>query len=477
MAVLDTSIDVNYYFEEISKIPRGSYNESAIANYIENVASEHALYCRKDEMNNVVVFKEASPGYENHEPLMLQAHIDMVCEKNNDTFHDFNHDPLDLYVEDGYIRARGTTLGADDGYGVCYMLALLTDKNAKHPALECVFTVQEEVGLLGAMGLDTKDLKAHRLISLDSETQGETCTSSSGGVDVLITKPIIGEDNFSPVYVLEVKGLLGGHSGACIDKSRANANKLAARLLYHLLKAGIDVRLVDITGGLKNNAIARECRVVFASSSLKDDIYKCLSKEEENIKNELVINDPGVEILCYEDESDICICSKDSEAVISMMYLAINGMIEKSQVIPDLTTISLNMGVVRTLENSITIDYSLRSPSKSTRHELVLQLELLASLFNAYIEVSNDYPGWEYAPHSILRKQLKDFYFEYTKKTLKEVATHGGLETGVFKGKIPELDIVTLGPAISHIHTPEEKMNIDSFVETYQFIKSFIETL
>ena len=475
--VLDHTYSVNYYFEEIAKIPHGSYHEEQIADYIVSIARGHNLRYIRDESHNVIVFKDASLGYEDHEPLMLQAHMDMVCEKNNDSDHDFDNDPLSLYVEDGYIHARGTTLGADDGYGVCYMLALLTDENAKHPPLECVFTVQEEVGLCGAMALDTSELKAKRMISMDSETEGETCTSSSGGNDVLITKPIIGEENYSPVYVLEIKGLLGGHSGACIDKARANANKLAARMLYHFLKNGIDVRLIDITGGLKNNAIPRECRVVFASSSDKDYIYHIASDLEEKIKNELVINDPDVEILMYEDECDICISSKDSEAIINIMYLAMNGLIEKSQVISDLTTVSLNMGVIRTLENSLTIDYSLRSPIKSIRDEMVNQLELVASLFNAYIEVSNDYPGWDYDPHSKMRQALKDFYYQHTHQQLREVATHGGLETGVFKGKIPELDIVTLGPNMADIHTPDERMSVESFVKTYELIKAFIETL
>lgn len=477
MAVLDTSILVNYYFEEIAKIPHGSYQEEKIADYVVSIAEEYGLQYQRDEMNNVIVFKEASEGYEDHEPLMLEAHMDMVCEKNKESQHDFDYDPLDLYIEDGWLKARGTTLGADDGYGVCYMLAFLTDDSFQHPALEFIFTVQEEVGLYGATGLDTSLLKAKRMIGLDSENEGEICTSSSGGNDLLITKPIVGDDNDSPVYVLEVKGLMGGHSGACIHLGRGNANKIAARVMYHLLKEGIDVRIVDITGGLKNNAIPRECTITFASESNVDDIVLVIERVEQQVQNELAISDPDVYMTLSEGESDICICAKDSEAIISIMYLAINGMIEQSQVIQGLTTLSLNMGVIRTEDDVITISYSIRSPIQSAREELCLQLEYIAQIFNGYVEVSGDYPGWDYDPNSLLREQFKAFFKEKTGKDLKEVATHGGLETGVLKGKIPELDIITFGPDIQDIHTPDERLNIESFVNTYYLLTEFMETL
>ncbi len=477
MSVLGSDLLIYEYFEAIASIPHGSYFEEKIADYVESLAIKYGLDYRRDDMNNMVVFKPASKGYEDHAPLMLEAHMDMVNEKNNDSDHDFENDPLDLYVEDGFLHARGTTLGADDGYGVSYMLAILTDETLKHPPLECVFTVQEEVGLCGAMGLDTSDLKAHRMIGLDSETEGETCTSSSGGNDLLITKPIRGEDNDSPVYVLEVKGLIGGHSGECIDKGRGNANKIAARVLYHCLKEGMDIRLIEITGGLKNNAIPRECRVAFASTTPFGELYDLIQSCEADIHQELEINDPGVQITLHEEECDVCICAQDSEAIISIMYLGLNGLIEKSQVIEGLTTVSLNMGVVRTLDESITIDYSIRSPLQSVREELALQLELIASIYNAYVEVSSDYPGWDYDPHSKLREQFKQFYQNYTGKPLREVATHGGLETGVFKSKIPELDIITMGPNMADIHTPDERLDIESFAKTYQLLVSFIETL
>lgn len=477
MAVLDTSLLIHKYFEDISKIPHGSYHEEGIADYVESIAQEHGLRYERDELHNVIIFKDASKGYEDHEPLMLQGHMDMVNEKNNDSDHDFDNDPLDLYVEDGYLHARGTTLGADDGCGVCYMLAILTDDTLQHPALECVFTVQEEVGLGGAMGIDTSSLKSKRMIGLDSGHEGETCTTSSGGRDVLITKPILGEDNESPVYVLNIKGLLGGHSGSNIDKGRGNSNKIAGRILYTLLQNGIDVRLIEITGGLKDNAIPRECVVAFASENSFEEINDIVQSCFQKIRNELEISDPGLEISLYEDECDVCVCSQDSEAMITMMYLGLNGCIEKSQAIQDLTIASLNMAVIRTHDDCFTIQYSIRSPLESIRDELANQIKAIALLMNATAEVTNDYPGWDYDPDSKLRQQLKEFYQNYSHKELKETATHGGLETGIFKGKMHDLDIITMGPDMKDIHTPDERLDIASYERTYQMLVEFIKSL
>lgn len=477
MSVLDTNYLINNYFEEIAKIPHGSYHEENISNYLVNFAKEKHLKYYQDDMYNVIILKEASKGYEEHEPIILQSHMDMVCEKNKDCDHDFDNDPLDLYVENHYLHAKGTTLGADDGCGVCYMLALLSDKDLKHPPLECIFTVQEEVGLCGAFHLDTSVLKGKRMIGLDSETEGETCTSSSGGNDLMITKMISFEDNESPVYILNIKGLLGGHSGECINKSRGNANKIASRILYHLLKDNIDVKLVNIHGGLKNNAIPRECQVIFASNSNFDIINEHIMTYTNDIKNELMISDPNLTVTIQKGDSKQCINSFDSEAIINMMYLIPNGKLDESQTIPNLTTLSLNMGIVRTYENSLTIDISIRSPLESARNELCLQIEQISILFDAYIEVSNPYPGWDYDPDSKLREAFKEYYFNHTGNTLKEVATHGGLETGVWANKISGIDIITFGPNMSGIHTPDETLDLDSYQRCYEILYGFIETL
>lgn len=476
--MLDTNILINYYFEEIAKIPHGSFHEEKLADYVQSVAELLDLKYVRDEMNNIVIYEDASIGYEEHAPLMLEAHMDMVNEKTRESQHDFDTDGLNLYIEDGYLHARGTTLGADDAYGVSYMLSILTDKTLKHPALECVFTVQEEVGLCGAMGLDASLLHAKRMIGLDSESEGETCTSSSGGNEVVITKPIHYEKNSANTYRLNIGGLLGGHSGSAIDKGRGNAIKLVGRILYSLTKEGYDLRLIEINGGLKNNAIPRDCEVVFASFESFNDLQEKINEYTKDIQQEYMYGDPHIQITFnQEEECNICMKSKESDALIQLIYLALNGCLEKSQMIEGLTVLSLNIGVIKSTDNAVRIEYCLRSPLKSARMEMVKQLELLGYIFNASVEMFNDFPGWDYDDASLLRKQFKDFYLKYTNHELREVATHGGLETGVFKGKIPELDIITMGPDVSNIHTPQERMNIESFVKNYELLVDFIATL
>ena len=335
MAVLDTSILVNYYFEEICKIPHGSYNEVKIADFIENFAKEKNLRYYRDHLNNIVIYKEATIGYETHETVMLQAHMDMVNEKNKDSDHNFDHDPLDLYLEDGFISAKGTTLGADDGYGVAYMLAILSDLEVKNPPLECVFTVAEEVGLDGALGLDTNVLKATRMIGLDSENEGEICTTSSGGCDVVITKKLNFIDNDNRTYTLLVKGLSGGHSGSEIHRGKANANKLATRVMYGMIKADMNIRLIEINGGLKNNAIPRECAITFTTTSELKDLQEVVNEYQEYFDEEFMVSDPDIKLeLTINDKIGLQALSvEESKDIIRLLVVLKNGFVERSLVI------------------------------------------------------------------------------------------------------------------------------------------------
>lgn len=479
MAVLDTEILVNYYFEEICKIPHGSYNEEKIADFVEAFAKEKGFRYHRDHLNNIVIYKEASQGYENHETLMLEAHMDMVNEKNKDSNHDFEHDPLDLYLEDGYVSANGTTLGADDGYGVAYMLAILSDPNVKNPPLECVFTVAEEVGLDGALGFDASLLKATRMIGLDSENEGEICTTSSGGCDVMITKELYFTSNENPTYTLLIKGLSGGHSGGEIHRGKGNANKLAARVMYGMIKANLDIQLVDLNGGLKNNAIPRECAIVFASTSDFKLLQEVADEYQDYFSEEFEISDPGVkvELSLNNDIAQQTLSIKESKDIIKLMMAAKSGFVERSLVIEDLTTVSLNMGVVSIKDKQLKIDYLLRSPMKSAVMNMVDELDIIADAFGGTITPANYYPGWNYDQHSKLRDLFKAFYFKRTGAEVKEVATHGGLETGIFKWKMPALDIITMGPNMADIHTPDERMEVASFVNCYEILKDFIATL
>lgn len=478
MAVLDTSILVNYYFEEICKIPHGSYHEDKIADFVENFAKEKEFKYHRDHLNNIVIYKDASLGYEEHETLMLEAHMDMVNEKNKDSNHDFDNDPLDLYVEDGFVKARGTTLGADDGYGVAYMLALLADPSALTPALECVFTVAEEVGLDGALGIDASLFKATRMIGLDSENEGEICTTSSGGCDVLITKDLTFEDNQRNTYTLLVKGLMGGHSGGEIHQGRANANKLVARIMYAMLKEDFNIQIVNINGGLKNNAIPRECEVTLTTNIAQDKIQALVDEYQGYFKEEFEFSESNLQVcLTTAKQADKVITLSQTNEIIKLMMAARTGLVERSLVIDNLTTISLNMGVVSIEANQLVINYLLRSPMKSAVMDMTSQLEIIAEAFNATISPANYYPGWNYEPNSKLRELFKEFYFKRTGKEMIEVATHGGLETGIFKGKLPALDIITMGPNMADIHTPDERMEIASFVSCYELLKDFIASL
>lgn len=478
MSVLDHSISIYRYFEEICEIPHGSYEEKAIADYVENFAKERNLEYVRDQMGNLVIYKNGTPGSEDHAPLMLQAHIDMVNEKNKDSSHDFSKDGLELYVEDGWLSAKGTTLGGDDGYGAAYMLSILADDTLKHPPLVCVFTVQEEVGLCGAMGMDPSLLKADRLINLDSEAEGHVCVSSSGGRDVLVERELPMLPNALPGYSLEITGLSGGHSGGEIHKEKGNANKIAARILFALVeRTSGQICLSDMNGGLKDNAIPRECFVTFASSAEKQCLMEVVEQSYRELKEELEFCDPGLKVVLREISVTQAASSEDSRAAITMMFLAPNGMQARSMVIEGLTTVSLNMGVVRLTDGKLIIHHSLRSPMLSAREQMTLQLKTISELFGATCQITNDYPGWNYEEQSPLRKAFREYYREITGKEIVEEATHGGLETGVFKGYNPKLDIISIGPDMEGAHTPDERMNLRSFLNMYQVLVGFLEIL
>ena len=293
MSVLDQNIAIFKYFEEISKIPHGSFHEEKIADYVENFAKEHNFKYVRDDMNNVIIYKDATPGYENHDTVMLQAHMDMVCEKNKDVDFDFETDALNLYVEDGWLKAKGTTLGADDGFGVSYMLAILSDDTLKHPNLECVFTVQEEVGLLGSINLKKEYFNAKKMIGLDGGGEISTCTTTSGGRYAYVDKTCTFEEVNKPTYKLIVKGLDGGHSGACIDQEKGNSIKILFRVLQTLK----DLQIVSVNGGLKENAIPREAEATFVS-----DIKPNIDSIVKDLKTEFEFSDSKLDIQLEETE-------------------------------------------------------------------------------------------------------------------------------------------------------------------------------
>ncbi len=464
-----------YYFNEISKIPRGSGNEKAVSDYIVAFAKERRLACKQDDLFNVIIDKPATPGYEDSEPLILQAHIDMVCEKNGDSDHDFEKDPLELYVDDeGWLHAKGTTLGADDGNGVAYMMAILDDNTLVHPALSCIFTAQEEVGLVGAAHLTKEDLHGKRLINLDGGGGTVTCTSSAGGCRLRIYRFFKRVVSDGTGYHMLVKGLKGGHSGGSIHLERGNANLIAARLLKELEAEGIDVTLSAFNGGLKNNAIPREADVLFDSPSSEEIVIATVQNLAEKIRKELEFSDEGFTVEIEKMEVTTCIDKESSDAFLNYLFLMPNGLMHRSMAIEGLTTASLNAGVVHTKEDHFMLDELVRSALESDTDLLVAKLKTLADLLGMEVQERERYGGWAYSAKSPLRDTLAEVVKAHGKELVCK-ATHGGLECGIFKALDPDMDIITYGPVSTGEHTPDEKLNLESFDESYQILCDVIK--
>ncbi len=459
-----------YYFNEISRIPRGSRNEKAISDYICDFAKQHGLKYKQDEIWNVMIDKPASAGYENSEPIILQAHIDMVNEKNDDVDHDFEKDPLELAVEDGWLTAKGTTLGADDGSGVAYMLAILEDDGIAHPPLECIFTVQEEIGLLGAAALTPEDLHGHRYISLDGNGVSITETSCAGAVSARILQPVTREDCSLPEYRLRVQGLIGGHSGGKIHLERGNANIIAGRILKEAMLAGAHITLTEMTGGLKENAIPREASFRFVSDMPRPALEKLIQTSADNITRELAFSDPDVKITLNETgTASSCFTQEISDHLIDFIYLMPHGLIHRSMAVEGLTTASLNLGVIYVRHGVATFEIMVRAAEDSSRNHICSQLHVLAQLLNLEHDIPEGYPGWAYTADSSLRETMKAVC-EKRGFPYKEVATHGGLECGIIKGLDPQMDIITLGPISEAIHSPDERMELQSFDDAWNIL-------
>ncbi len=476
MSVTDVSVPINRFFEEIAAIPRGSGNEEGVSRYLAAFAEKRGLKYVRDALNNVVIYKPGSKGREQEAPVMLQAHMDMVCEKIGGSGHDFLADPIRLVREGTILRADGTTLGADDGVGVSWMLAILEDEGLSHPPLECVFTVSEETGMDGARGLKKDLISARRMIGLDGHGETSTCVSSSGGRRLLARCPIIFSENTAPCYLLTITGLNGGHSGNCIDQGLGNAIKLGFRILYQLLERGVDIRIIRITGGAKDNAIPREFAVLFASSFSAPMLEKYTDGIAADLKEELIEADPGLAIELQDAEKvDSAITPEDSGALITMGYMLPNGMLAKSPKL-GIPFASLNLGVLIQTAENIDFDFCIRCPVRSMREDISRQIEAVSSVFGGFIQVQNDYDGWSYSETSPLRDALRKVLAAQGAE-MEEQATHGGLETGIFKGRYPQMDIITYGPRMSGCHTPDEQLDLDSFLRSYQNLVKVLEII
>ncbi|WP_276929688.1 aminoacyl-histidine dipeptidase [Herbinix luporum] len=465
------------YFSEISKIPRGSGNEEEISEYLVRFAKSHGLEYNKDLANNVIIIKEASPGYEYEPAIMLQGHMDMVCEKEKDSTHDFLKDGIKLLVDGDFLHADGTTLGADNGIALAYILALLSDETLKHPRIEAVITTDEEVGMNGAKALDLSALKAQYMINLDSEEEGYLLASCAGGLTGTCTLPLKRVSEEGKKIRISIGGLKGGHSGMDIVNNRTNANKLLARLLFDL-REKVSFALLHMEGGNKDNVIPREA---FAELVIEAEMYQQFSQKIDEImqvyKKELRSSEPDLEYSLNDlgDGEYKVLHPVSFEKLLFLMIQIPYGVQVMSSDIEGLVESSLNLGIFRLEDEQAVICNSVRSSKSSYKKYISDRLKYLVNFLGGEYIVRSEYPAWEFNKESKLRDHLQRLYKEMYGKEMKVEAIHAGLECGLIAEKMPGIDIVSIGPDMSRVHTIEERLSISSTIRVYKFLERIIE--
>ncbi|MCR5545836.1 MAG: aminoacyl-histidine dipeptidase [Lachnospiraceae bacterium] len=473
--------EVFRYFKEMSDIPRPSYKEKAISDYLVAFAKEHQLEYYQDKLFNVIMIKEASVGYEDKPAIILQGHMDMVCETAPDCTKDMDKEGLDLEVEGDFLSAKGTTLGADDGIAVAYALALLSDETLKHPRLEFVCTVSEEVGMDGAREIDCSMLKGKLLLNMDNEKEGQVLASCAGGGTARITFPVSREKSLSGDEVaveISLLGGRGGHSGDEIDKGRGNASILMGRILRHVATVS-DFKLISVTGGSKDNAIPREARVQIALSKANvEAVKKAVATSSEEIALEFAKTDSGLHATCEETEAKFAPFTKEvSDQYMLLLASLPNGIRRMSRDIEGLVETSLNLGINNTEEDKVVIGYSVRSSVGSSYTALVEKLKFICEGMGCKVEMYGEYPAWEFVEGSKFREKLQKVYKDMFGEELKICAIHAGVECGLLSAKIEGLDAISMGPNIYDIHTPDERLSISSAKRGYEFVRKVIEEI
>ena len=458
------------YFKEICAIPHGSGNMNAIADYCVDFARKHCLKVLRDKADNVIIYKDATKGYEKEETVILQGHLDMVCQKDEGVVIDFEKDGLDVYTDGDYIKAKGTTLGADNGIAVAMILTLLESDTYEHPALEAVFTTDEEVGMIGAMQLDFSALKGTRMINIDSEDENILTVSCAGGSDFEMRLPLNRHEVKGTALKLVVRGLQGGHSGVEIDKGRVNANVLMARILNFANKTS-DFSLVSADGGDKANAIPAYSQVSVVSDKGEDLAVK-LKEYAEVIREEIKFREPDFEFdVEIEGKGAFdAISSEQKDKIIFALLCAPGGVEEMSVEIENLVETSLNLGILKTGDKELLMHFALRSNKTSALMFLESKLEVFAGMCSFAVKKFGHYPPWEFKSDSVLQKKYKDVYKAKTGREIKVEAIHAGLECGVFASAISGLDCISVGPQMYDIHTPRERVSMSSVKEVFGII-------
>lgn len=462
------------FFEELCAIPHGSGNERAVSEYIEKFAKERGLFCIRDAKNNVFIRKPASAGCEEKEPILLQGHMDMVCAKISSSKHDFERDGLDLYVENGWLRARGTTLGGDDGIAVAMMLALLDGDIDEHPTLECIFTVEEETGLGGAESFDYSVVEARRMINLDSESESEVCAGCAGGVRSKIKfKPRVGKVSGDAI-TLGVDGLFGGHSGVEINCGRTNAILLTARILGKIAE-NQSLHLISIKGGEKDNAIPRDCtaRVLIEDAA---EAVEIIEEFNRSVRDELCEADRGLDfyIDVYSEAKDVNVILNTDE-ILGLLDKIPVGVLAMSPHLEGLVEYSRNLGVIEIDTESGYITYSSRSAKEEQILHSMSEVDEAALPLGADVRHTGKYPGWDFAPESALRELYTEKYRERVGGEVKTVVIHAGLECGIIKSRLPDMDIISIGPDMRNIHTPDEALSLESCERLFETLRDVIK--
>ena len=482
-------------FSEICKVPRPSKHEEQISRWLQDFAVSHGIECVADEAMNVIMRVPATPGYEDHEGVILQAHMDMVCEKNGDVQHDFMRDPIETYIDGEWLKAKGTTLGGDDGIGISMALAAITDSDLPHPAIECLFTVDEETGLTGAMKLQDGMLRSKRLINLDSEDDGQIFIGCAGGIDTLakmhyepvsVSEAVCQQSGLCSVspqggllaVKLRVSGLLGGHSGDDINKGRANANQLIVWFLARIWPQ-TDIQLASINGGNLRNAIAREAEAVLTvPMSYKEQIrieWNHFVAQMEGVFGE-VEKDMRLDLETC-DMPDTFIPSDKAYRLVMALCECPHGMIAMSKEMPGLVESSTNLASIKMKEGYIEINTSQRSSIEASKHHLKWAVEQALSLACDEVTHGDGYPGWAPNPNSPLLEVVKKAYTDLFKAEPKVLAIHAGLECGLFLEKYPYLDMVSIGPQMYGVHSPQERLSIPSTERCYNWLCQTLKSL
>ncbi len=464
------------YFEKICSIPHGSRNTKAISDYLVSFAKEHGICYEQDSLNNVVMYQDGTCGYENHEPVILQGHMDMVCEKDADCPINMDTDGLDVDHDGTWVFAHGTTLGGDNGIAVAYILALLADKTIPHPPLEIIITVDEEIGMEGAAGVDLSRFKSRTMINLDSEDEGIFTVSCAGGARSVIHMPVQRRVVYGPCVKLTVEGLRGGHSGVEIHKRLANANKVMGEFLGRIQKL-MPLCITKLQGGAKDNAIPRFCEATLIPLGMHIERINDIAAELQ------------AEIREQFDEPDAVVCGDDVDAlggnalttecsakVIALLNAAPNGVQAMSEDIEGLVQTSLNLGVM-TLDEELTLTFAVRSSVNAEKVELLGKLRELAAFYDGNTSEMGDYPAWEYKKDSRLRNTMVATFSRMFGRTPEVVAIHAGLECGLLGEKLPGLDCVSIGPDMQDIHTSREKLSIASTKRTWEFLLAVLKAL